>query len=209
MTMQRSVPRRRRGPRYVLLAGPDGVGKSALVSEIARRLEAEAWPVVRVHWRPRTLGRRIGGAAEGPVTEPHSAPAQSRLRGVVRISIVLADYLAYRLLHALRRRAAAIIVERGPLDLVVDPVRYRMSGSWRSWAPVLWLAVPRRTLVVLLQADPSVVRGRKPELSVAEIERQIRLWSELTARRGMRRLILRTDVAAPDELARVVCEAMS
>jgi hypothetical protein len=74
-----------------------------------------------------------------------------------------------------RRRTTLVVLERGYADTTVDPRRYRLSTpAWVAHAFARLLPQPDLTLV--LDAPADVIRARKPELSPAEVERQLAVW---------------------------------
>jgi len=77
-----------------------------------------------------------------------------------------------------RVKTALVVIERGWLDLAVDPVRYRLSSP-RTLVLVLGRLLPKPDLILELKVAPEVARQRKPELPVAEIERQNMEWKQL------------------------------
>jgi thymidylate kinase len=72
-------------------------------------------------------------------------------------------------------RSSLVILERGWLDLAVDPRRYRVSLSKR-WIELLGRALPQPNLTLVLDAPDEVVHARKPELEPSEINRQRNAW---------------------------------
>jgi hypothetical protein len=88
-----------------------------------------------------------------------------------------------------RARGALIVMERGWFDIAVDPRRYRLAVSSGL---VEWLGrlLPGPDLVIILRADPDVLRIRKAELPDEESLRQTKRWDEIRFSRGTRRLPL-------------------
>jgi thymidylate kinase len=64
-----------------------------------------------------------------------------------------------------------VLCDRTFDDLVVDPKRYRLQAS-STLTDVLRRALPAPALILVLVGPAESVHARKPELSVAEIERQ-------------------------------------
>ena len=135
----------------VTIVGPDGTGKSTLAGSLVR----ETGPFRRVgryHFRPGILphlsGRR--GRVEAD-TNPHDAPRPSGVQAAARVGYIWADNAIGWMprVWVPKRRSAMVIVERGWLDMAVDPVRYRFQGAARL---VRWLsrATPRPDVCLLL-----------------------------------------------------------
>jgi hypothetical protein len=82
-------------------------------------------------------------------------------------------------------RSSLVVLERGWLDMIVDPLRYRTSRA-TGLIRRLGRLLPEPDLVLLLDAEPKVVRHRKSELDDVEIDRQLRRWRALARDHGSR-----------------------
>jgi hypothetical protein len=94
-----------------------------------------------------------------------------------------------------------VVLERGWLDVAVDPRRYGVR------APAALVRAMERPLVepdltLVLEAAPRVVAGRTAELDAAEVRRQSGAWREVLSGRGTAVVV---DAAEP--VARVVGRA--
>ena len=74
-------------------------------------------------------------------------------------------------------RSALVVVERGWLDLAVDPARYRLSSS-SAVTRFLGRFLPKPSMVMGAEAPAAVLTGRKPELDETEITRQFEAWRD-------------------------------
>lgn len=169
----------------VLIAGPDGAGKSTVVDALVARATARGTPVWRAHHRPGVVA---GGRQDGkPVTDPHAAPARSVPAALLKLLVVFADHLVggYSRWRG-QRRSGLLLLERGWFDMAVDPRRYRLPDRMTCLVRLLGFVLPRADLVLLVSGDAAVLHARKPEIGVTEVERQIRRWRTVapaTARR--------------------------
>lgn len=165
----------------VVVAGPDGVGKSSLATALVE--EVLAAPVLHLHHRPGVLPRSSAG--KQLVTEPHAQPPYPRWLSVLKVVYLWADYqLGWWLrVRPLRRRGGSVVLERGWADIGVDPLRYRLAPTPRLTA-VLARTLPAPDLVVVLLADAPAILARKDELSPEEITRQVGLWRRWAERRS-------------------------
>lgn len=175
MAERRGTPRPHAGS-YVVVAGPDGAGKSTVVED----LEADVLvgPVLRLHHRPHVLGPRA--TSTGPVTDPHAEPPYPPWLARLKVLFLYADHLLGWLVKVRPwlRRGGAVVLERGWWDLVVDPGRYRLPPVPRL-VTFLGRLLPRPDLTLVLGGDPGLIAGRKSELSVAETARQLDAWRRL------------------------------
>jgi hypothetical protein len=176
----------------VLVAGPDGAGKSSVARRIVDELAGEVAHVVHTHWRPGLLphpralvgGRGAADSARPHARTPHGTVVSLCLLGYYWLDFFLGGWLYQR---TVSRRGGLVIVERGWWDVAVDGRRYRLSAP-----PVVVRALghllPRADLALVLDGDPDAVARRKGELVMAEVARQNALWRKIRA--GHRQVIL-------------------
>jgi thymidylate kinase len=166
--------------RLITIVGPDGAGKSAITDALVEEL-AQRGTVVRFHHRLR----RPHQPSTETVTDPQNQVPYGRLTSIAKILYLYLDWIRgwYRFGRPVVRDHGWIIVERGWWDLLVDPARYRLQ-------PTAWLVRflgrerPGDDLLVVLNAPAEVLRARKQELSVEEIDRQLRLWRGVVEAEG-------------------------
>jgi len=166
----------------VAIVGPDGAGKSALASALLPRCQGYFWRSQQIHWRPGVLprvGALVGSRGSDP-ERPHNSTPHGRLVSIASLLYYWLDFfLGFWLkLMPLRTRSAVIVLERGWWDIVVDPRRYRMHVP-RSVVIALGRLLPRPDMTLILEAPGSLLLQRKEELTMAEAERQTRLWRDI------------------------------
>jgi thymidylate kinase len=165
---------RRRGG-VIVIAGPDGTGKSTLSSALPAAAFATA-PVLHVHHRFQVLPRRQNSEVE--ITRPQEQRPYSRWQSWVKSVYLFVDYeLGWQLrVRPFVRRGGWVIVERGWWDVAVDQRRYRLRSS--GWlVRTLGRVLPRPDLVIVLTASAHTLLARKAELSPSELERQLKEWT--------------------------------
>jgi hypothetical protein len=184
---------------YLVVAGPDGTGKTTVVEGLVR--EVLAGPVQLLHHRPHVLGGRT--TDRGPVTEPHLTAPYPRWLSTSKLVFLFLDHLVGWLVKVRPwlRRGGDVVLERGWWDLAVDPLRYRLQPSPRL-VNLLGRLLPRPDLTVVLGGNATVIADRKGELSPAETTRQLDAWASVV--RSSRRTIL-VDATDPEDrvLARI------
>lgn len=180
-----SAPGGRRGV-CVVVAGPDGTGKSTVVEHLVN--DVLAGPVQVLHHRPHLLGQRT--KHEGAVTEPHRQQPYPSGLSVAKLLFLYLDHLVgwFVKVRPWLLKGGGVIVERGWWDLVVDPRRYRLRPAPRLVA-ALGRLLPRPDVTVVLGGNAATIAARKAELSVEETERQLRGWASLSTTRPRMRQI--------------------
>jgi hypothetical protein len=189
----------------VLVAGPDGSGKTTLAAALSDLCEGMFVRQARFHWRPGVLprpGAMLGRGARD-ARAPHARPAHGPLLSLLVTGYYWLDFVVggWLRIAPVRLRGGLVVVERGWWDLAVDPHRYRLSMPPRV-IRLLGAAVPRPDLALVLEADPETLRARKAELTEPELARQTVAW-----RRTLYRSVPRTFLDTSRGEAAVQAEA--
>jgi thymidylate kinase len=162
---------------FVVLVGPDGVGKTT----VARALLAHhRGPAAYFHFLPPLRGplsRSPGPAAPPP---PKAAPGGWAVVGWIRLFRNAARcWVGYlTTVRPALNRSWLIIGDRWMYGYVVQPDALRFHGP-EALARAVLRVLPRPHLIVNLAAPPHVIRERKQELSVSQIEQELLAWSSL------------------------------
>ncbi|MCW5799227.1 MAG: hypothetical protein KIT40_12050 [Nitrospira sp.] len=162
---------------HVVLLGSDGVGKSTIMDRIVRELEPAFRRTNTYHLWPAfgSLGRM-----PTPVTNPHGLAPRGLGASLLKLSWWWVVFTVGYLIEVLPRLVGSTLVvfDRYYYDLLVDPLRYRYSGP--SWL-VKWIGrcIPSPDILILLDAPPEVVQGRKREVSYTELTRQRAMYLKL------------------------------
>lgn len=155
----------------IALLGPDGAGKSTVAEGLPSSLTGVlSTPKARyVHWKPRFNPVRGEGA---PTTNPYADdPRPAPLSFLFLGAHIVQFWIGWVLLVRPRLFANGLVVlDRYYFDIVLDPRRYRLSLPRMLLTTSLRL-VPRPDLVVYLDAATSVLRFRKQELPVPDLDR--------------------------------------
>jgi thymidylate kinase len=162
----------------VAVLGPDGSGKSSVLSQCSKDLLPAFRRVQVFHLRPRLGGTDSPGST--PNTNPHGQPPRGVITSTAKLAFLWADYtLGYWFkVRPQLVRSTLVLFDRYYHDLLVDPRRYRFASP-------MWLArwvghlIPKPDLWLLLDAPPEVLHQRKTEVSFAETARQLKAYREL------------------------------
>jgi thymidylate kinase len=183
----------------LVFLGADGVGKSAVISRLQELLAPPFRRQVVGHFCPMLFRQKNTGI----VTEPHKLPPRGTLASWVKVLYHFADHWLGYLFQQwpAKARSTCIIFDRHFDDLLIDPRRYRIQHS--AWlVRVLRRLLPPRDRVYVLDAPPEVIRQRKTELAVEELERQRAALRQLAA--SDPRFVVVDATAPADAVARAI-----
>jgi thymidylate kinase len=185
---------------FIVLLGPDGVGKSTVIKHLVEATRPAFRGHQLFHWRPFSLWHR---KHIGSVTDPHKQVPHSAWWSVVRVLSHIFDYW-FGYLTKIRpelARSNLVVFDRYFYDFMVDPRRYRYGGpQWliSGFTPL----VPKPDLILVLDASEETVLSRKQELDLQEVQRQRNCYRQLAGR------IASTEVVQADqEIGQVVGRA--
>jgi thymidylate kinase len=163
--------------------GPDGVGKSSVMSAVTSAIAPLFEHHRTMRWRPQLIRSRIAKEAH-KFRLPHSAGTHRLPLSMAKLAGAFLDfYLDHATLTRNQLRGCSLITwDRYFHDLVVDTKRYRYDGP--AWYPEFLLRcfpIPDRFLGIVLDADEEAILRRKAELPLEEIRRQRRAYRQLAA----------------------------
>jgi thymidylate kinase len=188
---------------FVVIIGPDGVGKTTIARAL---IDAYKGPTAYFHFVP-PVGRPLAPrpVLGGEVPSSKGEPTGSRILGWVRLlHKFVRIWVGYRLyIQPALRRGSLVVGDRWAYGYVVQPRALRFYGP--RWLALCTLrALPRPDLVANLSAPPEVIRQRKRELSLEEIEGELVDWADLPA------LPMQTfdAVRAPEQIASDILDAL-
>lgn len=162
----------------IAFLGPDGSGKSTIITAVTKQLSQSFRKVEYRHLRP---GRLPKESSYDPVTKPHAKPVRSKIGSHLKLLYFWSQYMAGSLLWLYPRHVCStlVIFDRYFHDLLADPVRYRYSGSL-NLARQLGRTLTQPDLVFILDAPAEVLQSRKQEVSLAESARQREAYQSLS-----------------------------
>lgn len=163
--------------RFVVLVGPDGVGKT----EVARALLTQYdGPAAYFHFLPPFRRPLLHSLGPAPPPPPKAAGGGFLLIGWIRLLRNVARcWLGYlKNVRPALKRGWLIVGDRGLYGYVVQPATLKFHGpEWLARAAMHLL--PRPHLIANLSAPPRVISERKQELTLAQIDHELLAWCSL------------------------------
>ncbi len=184
--------------RFVVVVGPDGVGKSTTADLAAKILEVFHVSVKHMHlgFRPKILPTKQGVLSFGGRSV---AKGESRVPGFFRFLYHSLDhFLGFWLtVRPALVKGKTVIGERYYYSYLVDPRSKQRYGIPEWIYKVVFSFMPKPDLVILLSNDASEIYKRRQEHAVEEIGRQLeeyRRWG-MKARQFLE---IKTDKTLPE-----------
>ena len=163
--------------RFVGLIGPAGVGKTAVASALLQHHRGRA---AYFHFVPPMRGPLVESLGSQSTPPPKAAPSRSTITGSLRLlrnaTRCWVGYL--RTVRPALNQNWLIVGDRWMYGYLVQPEPLRFHGPGFLARAVIRL-LPRPHLVVNLSAPPQIIRERKQELTLSQIEQELIAWSSL------------------------------
>ncbi len=166
------------GGRFVILVGPDGVGKTTVARAI---IDQHAGPTAYFHFLPPVWGPMSSTPEPNPPPPPPKARAGgSRVLGWIRLlRNAFRCWMGYlRTIRPALKRNCLVVGDRWMYGYLVQPDALRFRGPERLARAVVRL-LPRPDLIVNLSAPSQLIGMRKQELTASQIEQELLTWSSL------------------------------
>ena len=165
---------------FLVVVGPDGVGKTTLARTLLARVGSRGR---YFHFIPNPLHTLEQSPPDDASLVDKGRERGSRMVGLLRIGRnLIRAWISYVLAIRPAVRLGSIVVgDRWLYGYAVQPLALKFYGP--EWVARLMLRLmPQPDLVMVLDAPPEVIRERKAELSVTEIEAERRQWVGIRGR---------------------------
>ena len=185
----------------VVFCGPDGSGKSTVSKSVIAGMAQTFSPLKgrQFHWKiPVFSGRRIANRA--PTSDPHGKPARGKFLSALYFLFHWTEFVlgSHGRLRPITFRGGLVLIDRYYYDFFVDARRYRLRIP-SGWARLGYAFVKKPDLVILLDAPAEVLKQRKDEIPLPEIERQRAAFRELVQSLPQGRIVDANQ--APDQVS--------
>ena len=169
---------------FLVFVGPDGSGKSTIVSELKKKIKLIGHDTIHFHWRPRLLPniRELfkGERDDGSIKIPHHYQPKGYISSFLFFLYYYTDFILGYLLKMKMQlyKKKIVIIERYYYDFFVDTLRYRLKVPC-FLIKLGQLFIPKPDIIFYLNASVETIYKRKQELSIEEISRQKKALEKL------------------------------
>jgi len=179
----------------VALLGPDGSGKTTIAEKVFEILKKPYYSDKKciIHWRPGLLPQlnelyykifQKNEKRQNFQFTQNAKPSNFILSLLKLIYYTLDFILGYFLIVKPKLyRGMLVIFDRYYYNFIVDPLRSRINLP--AFIIKLFMRfILKPDVVICLDNKPEIIFGRKQELTINEIDRQIKAYRELTTNLG-------------------------
>ena len=145
----------------IAFLGPDGAGKTAIISKVAQEFSKAFVSYETLHLKPKLFFKKRY-EKRGVVTQPHALEPRPTIIGLLKI-LVWNFELAVYYYFTKRHNQTLAIFDRYMLDVLVDPQRYRLRDNFlikkftRTFLP---------NLTIIVGTEPELATKRKGEITI-------------------------------------------
>jgi len=188
---------------WCVVLGPDGSGKSLLVSGITEMMHTWFRGVDSFHLIPGSRARGTASSPIAPYQRPQYGSVLSTLKSLYLCLRTWCGYTTWILPKLVTN--GLVIGDRYMLDAIIDPKRYRITSS--SVARGVLTVCPQPDLVVILAGDPDVLVARTTDLDSERMALLVKRYDSFDPKRTFE--IVHLDaVDSPSELVTQLATAI-
>jgi len=172
---------------HIAFIGPDGCGKSTLISQIKNDFNYLYGKSKYIHLRPtlipasRNIKKALTKKEIGDIPNPHAYKPYNYILSFIKFIFIFIDYLlGYLTIKIKTLNGQPVISDRYFYDVLVDPKRFRFSKINLFQSFLIKIFLPRPDITFLLTAPSDIIFSRKQDLQIKEIDRQNKAYNLLT-----------------------------
>jgi thymidylate kinase len=159
---------------FIVLVGPDGVGKTSVATELISRVGGHYFhfrPPLRREWTTPTPGETVRGSPPTPSGTPFAA-----LRLTKAFIVFWLGYL--RSVRPDLKAGGLVVADRWAYGYLVHPEKLGAVKAPKVIRLML-RAMPQPDAVFALVADAATIHMRKQELSLEDAAAEVDAWASL------------------------------
>ena len=171
--------------KHISIIGPDGCGKSTLLELVEKEIIYIYGKCKYIHLRPTLVPSMRGLKAKvskrtQEIPKPHESKNYNTFFSHIKFFILYIDYLfGYFKIKLYMLLGYYVISDRYFYDIIVDPKRFNIIKTHKYQKFLIKYFLPRPSITLFLWAPAEIISGRKKDLTLPEIKRQLIEYSKL------------------------------
>ncbi|TPE42980.1 nucleoside/nucleotide kinase family protein [Pontibacter mangrovi] len=150
------------------ILGRDGSGKSTFVNEITKTLGGCFSNTITFKRHPKIFYKELifKKGEDYHFSKPHLYKERGYMASFLKLNLLLVEFLVgyWLKVFPLKRKAFLILYDRYFIDVLADPLRYRIKGN-KLFIKMIHYILPQPDIWIILDLSTEVLMQRKQELT--------------------------------------------